>query len=57
MVFQILGFECPKTAQMVLKLFFPHNIFEYVLGFSYSSKQFLGTFFFLQGFFHENLEN
>ena len=56
-VLKILGFECPKTAQMVLKfLCFFRNIFKYVQDFSCSSKQFLRTFYFLQGLFHKNSE-
>ena len=46
---KILGFEWPKTAQMALKfLCFFRKIFKYV---SCLLKQFLPTFFFLQGFF------
>ena len=47
-----LGFEWPKTAQMAWQFlgFFK----KYGQGFSCSSKQFLRTFFFLQGFVHES---
>ena len=49
---KILGSEWPKMAQMTLKfLCFFWKIFKYVHYFSCSLKQFLPTFFFLQGFF------
>ena len=56
---KILVFEWPKTAQMDLKfLCFFRNIFKYIQGFPYLSKQFLWTFLFLKGFFFDkNPEN
>ena len=52
-----IGFEWPKTAQMAFKfLCFFWNIFKNVQDFPCLSKQFLRTFFFLQGFFHKNSE-
>ena len=48
---KILGFEQRKTAKMALKfLCFFRNIFKYVQDFSCSSKQFLRSIFFLEGF-------
>ena len=52
---KILGFESAEATQMALKfLGFFRNIFKYIQDFSCSSKQFLGTFFFIQGFFNES---
>ena len=53
----MLGFEQAKTAQMAFRLLcFFRNIFKYVQDFSRLSKQFLQTFYFLQGFFRKNSE-
>ena len=56
---KILDSEWPKTAKMALAvLCFFCKIFKYALDFSCLSKQFLRTFFFLQGFFfHKNPES